>query len=271
MTIEGEKIIAQTLGKKGLSNCYLSYDSILNKMDIGEMEWIVLDHMVVLIEDKHLFHNMYYFIENRENTEIDHALEEYLMKYNILAANVVMNINEISPEVLMDKLGFGLYKKYVRKSMLGNLQKSYPEKLNPEFAQINELDEIYDLLYGIFDIVTDTLPTKEELWKFISNKQVLKISLNNEIAGVLLFEDKGCKSYTRAFCVKEKYRKCSIGYSLFAKYINMHLNSTKMFYLWADSENDYVHKFYEKFGYKNDGLIDYIYLYGEKHAEKEYD
>ncbi|HCJ09050.1 MAG TPA: hypothetical protein DHV96_12040, partial [Lachnospiraceae bacterium] len=120
------------------------------------------------------------------------------------------------------------------------------------------------LLYGSFDAKVSCLPSKEELMELIDKKWTLKICINNEIAGVLLFEDFGKKSYARVLCVKEEYRNNVIGYSLFAKYINMHINNIHLFYLWVDRDNREVLSLHDKFGYREDGLIDNIYIRKDK-------
>ena len=92
---------------------------------------------------------------------------------------------------------------------------------------------------------------------------VLKIDGQDKIAGVLLYEDTGVKSYARALCVSPDFRGGAVGYSLLAGYFNQHSEDrTKLFYLWVDEENKSVKKLHDRFGYQEDGLKDYIFKKG---------
>ncbi len=129
-----------------------------------------------------------------------------------------------------------------------------------EFADDEDCSEIWDMLLKTFNPMCDRIPLQTELSKLIANKSVLKVSINNEIAGVLLFQDSKSKSYVRCLCVREEYQNSVIGYSLMAKYFNLHLDSgIKLIYLWVDSENESVRKLHDRFGFKEDGTRNYIF------------
>lgn len=261
---DGE-IILNAIGKQALSNCYLPYNEIIKK--IANMEIHLLSHedIVLLIQDVHGIHKMYYFVkENKENeigVDIYHDLSRQMGNYSSLMTDFISSVpcNKFD---IIENLGYQPYKKYLRYHILEEKVRLLEPLEKAMFAGFSEIDDIYQFLYCTFDVLTDHLPSKEELYAFVKSQQIIKICRDNKIAGVLLFEKQGAKSYLRAICVNPEYRNREIGYSLMVNYIKITRNDSKSFYLWVESENKDAIRLYEKLGYEPDGLIDYIFLYG---------
>lgn len=60
-----------------------------------------------------------------------------------------------------------------------------------EIADVRDLDNIYQLLYSTSDPMSDHLVSKEELHTFLESSQVLKVVINEKLAGALVFESFG--------------------------------------------------------------------------------
>ena len=145
--------------------------------------------------------------------------------------------------------------------MIPETTKQYEAIHKAETADMDDLNDIYQLLYGTFDIMTDHLVSKAELRTLIEVCQVLKIAIDGELAGVLLFETFGKKSYLRSICVSENFVGKKIGLSLLQGYFLRNRENTKLFYLWVESTNEKAIRLYERLGYKDDGLREYTYMY----------
>ncbi|MDO5154437.1 MAG: hypothetical protein Q4D51_00585 [Eubacteriales bacterium] len=254
------KVINNSLGNIKKTNCFISLDDIEKQIKNKRMDVVYDDSIVVIVDKRKSFLQIYYFLDEYDIDFINwEEIKNRLTTYKDIVINVVgKNISE--KNIVAEKLGFSFYKKYVRKQFINKEKKKYRELMDVLIANQKDCEKIYDMLYSSFDVLSDDLVNKEELKDMINQNHVLKIEIQNEIQGVFLYEDTGVRSYARAICIAEKYRNNVLGYSLFAKYNNLHVDSTKIFSLWVDQANDDVLKLHNTFGYVEDGLENYIYV-----------
>jgi hypothetical protein len=261
LTERAKKIITNSRGKKKLSNCYLSQVELEKVIDSESTQIIENEYMVLLCDSQKDYYSIYYFLSTEYLPGLGKDLKGKIEANGLNSLNVAGR--ELSSEVscLMQELDFSLYKVYVRKQYINDFtRKPIRELTDVAFAEEDDLEEVFHMLQDTFDPLTDFLPKWEELRCMLKRENVLKIVFNDEVAGVLLFENQGVKSYARALCVREKYRNNVIGYSLFSRYFNMHLSTIKLFYLWVDVENKDVLNLHNKFGYVEDGLKNYTFV-----------
>ena len=256
------EIILKAIGKPAYSNCFLTFEIVQEKINQGKILAFCEKDIVILLEKKEGCYKLYYFLSQKEILSTSWAnLKVQLGKYEPLKLELVSKSDKATNNIVVSNLDFSLYKTYLRKSFsCDNKTKPYREMLDTEIAKSADVDYIYNMLLDTFDLISDYIFDKEELMNLVSNRSILKIVLAGEIAGVLIFEDTKYTSYAKVLCINEKYRNNVVGYSLFAKYINMHLNSTKLFYLWVDKDNHDVLGLHNQFGYKEDKLKDYIFV-----------
>lgn len=262
LTERGKTLILNTIGNPLLTNCYLSAHEVMEKIRTHEIYCFCYEGIVVLIHPSDGFHKMYYFLENPDIlvSNLVGKIREDMREYRDLIGTVVSRVSEKNVAVL-ERLEFYPYKEYIRKQMPAGVIGWCEVAQVTEIAGIRDLDDIYQLLHGTFDVMSDHLVSRQELSVFLKLSQVLKVSLDGELAGVLLFEAFGKKSYLRSICVNAKYSGRSVGSSLLESYIESNQKKTKLFYLWVESTNERAIRLYERFGYKDDGLREYIYLY----------
>lgn len=264
------KIILGAFGKPDLSNCYLPYRKIINEIVNKNIQVMSCENIVLLIQKTYGIHKMYYFVkeDGRQNISENTYRRLYakMRGYPKLVTDYISRDSCYRTDIITN-LGFHFYKEYNRYSVLTS-ELSFPVLSHlADFAGQRDLSEIYQLLYNTFDILTDNLPSKEELYKFIEARQVIKICIDGKIGGVLLFEKQGAKSYLRALCVNSQYKNIGIGHQLVVSYRELVKNGIKSFYLWVESTNTDAIRLYEKFGYKDDGLREYIYLYESRYRK----
>lgn len=267
LTEKGKAIILNAIGNPLLTNCYLSCHEIMDKIATHKIHCFCYEEgIVVLIHPMDGLHKMYYFIKSQDVLIpcLVRKIQKNIENYQNLEGTVVTRMPDKNVDIL-DKLEFHPYKKYIRKQMIPETTKQYEAIHKAETADMDDLNDIYQLLYGTFDIMTDHLVSKAELRTLIEVCQVLKIAIDGELAGVLLFETFGKKSYLRSICVSDKFVGKKIGLSLLYTYILKNLETTKLFYLWVESTNKRAIQLYEKLGYKDDGMQEYIYLYTNKY------
>lgn len=262
LTEKGKTIILNTVGNPVLTNCYIPCHEIMDKIAAHEIICFCYERMVVLIHPENGIHKLYYFLSDMDIliSGVERNIQEDLGKYRNLVGTVVARLPDKNVEVLQ-KLGFTPYKEYIRKQMVSQKKDWCGTAQIVETAAADDIQDIYQLLYGTFDIISDHLVSKEELGTLLGSCQVLKVCIDGALAGVLLFETFGKKSYLRSICVSEEFIGKKIGLTLLEEYIRRNQERTKLFYLWVESTNEKAIRLYERFSYKDDGLREYIYLY----------
>lgn len=263
LTENGKATILSTIGNPLLTNCYLSCQEVMDKIALHDIHCFCYEGIVILIHPMDGgIHKMYYFLEDRDllTPDLVTKIRKDLENYQNLEGTVVARMPNRHLDVL-ERLQFRPYKEYIRKQMIpGTGDWIRPEHVI-ETAGIGDLNDICGLLHDSFDIMTDHLASQGELRNFLKMSQVLKISNHGELAGVLLYETFGKKSYLRSICVSEDYVGKKFGLSLLRGYFLKNCENTKLFYLWVESTNEKAIRLYESLGYKDDGLREYIYLY----------
>lgn len=255
--------INSSIGKNEKSNCVLPFQYIKDGMEKHQID-VISTTPLLLVEKKKKFRQLYYFFDKEfRSMEIDFdKISHKLEKYELLYADIVTKDRFEYKGSFFERAGILPFRTYLRKNV-SNRHKKYRELMETGYADVKDSEEIYELLQSSFDVMSDHIPEKSELDSLLLGRNVLKIDGQDKIAGVLLYEDTGVKSYARALCVSPDFRGGAVGYSLLAGYFNQHSEDrTKLFYLWVDEENKSVKKLHDRFGYQEDGLKDYIFKKG---------
>lgn len=259
---EIKSVIKNATGNPLLTNCFFCYREVLSMIELKAVYIFYIKGNVFLVHRVGDLYKMYYFLGEADALKEEGIWEirRELSVFTDLEAEFVARDHSHMPDVL-EKLGFIFYKKYIRKQLVIRDQFIFEESRKVESANSADTDKIYNLLYETFDIMSDHLVSRAELRDFVREEQVLIVKSGKNVTGVLLFETHGKKSYLRALCVDSKFAGQGTGISLMANYIKRNMQSTKMFYLWVEDTNQVAKGLYEKLGYRDDGLKNYIYLY----------
>ena len=129
-----------------------------------------------------------------------------------------------------------------------------------EYGTEEDIPAIRHMLDTNFSAIGDYIPTDDELRAFIQSKSVLCLRDGRNVAGYVIFEDKGKTSYIRNICVDKEHRGKGTGKRLMSAYFYMH-RDFKGFTLWCKTTNEPALKLYTcGGGYLNEGLHNYIFI-----------
>lgn len=125
------------------------------------------------------------------------------------------------------------------------------------FAGAEDVAGILALLERAFDRFGEQLPLIYEIEAAVAARQILVARAGGQIAGLLFFETQGFTSTLRFWAVGADFRDLKFGSALMREYFATQ-NAVKRFVLWVAADNLNAVQKYGHYGYKPDGLVDYV-------------
>lgn len=157
----------------------------------------------------------------------------------------------------------GLQRMYCTNMNCGEAQ-LMEEGYSIQVAQKENGKEIYDILYKIFDIRVSRLPDMGQILKDIEERHVFVVKEQKRIAGVAYFQRQGAKvEYLYQLALLEQYRGKNLVY-LLLNYAVKKLGEDKQYSVWVETDNVKGIHVYQKIGFQEDGLKEYVFQYIEK-------
>lgn len=140
------------------------------------------------------------------------------------------------------------------------LEEFYDEGIG-DFATDEDAEELYDLLYEVFDYRVSRLPSKQQLLEMIAKNWVLLYRENGEIISFLMYQIEGKKYYGYQIYNKGT---ADITYNLQCKAMKYAVShyQVKSSYAWVEIGNQGAN---DRVGDTFDGTYDYIFLKEELH------
>jgi len=126
-----------------------------------------------------------------------------------------------------------------------------------EFANLTDAPGVVEMLESAFDRFGEQLPMLYEIEMAIQAQQVLIARHDGQTAGLLFFETQGFTSTLRFWAVAPKFRALKVGSALMREYF-VTQRAVKRFVLWVAADNVNAVQKYGHYGYKPDGLVDYV-------------
>lgn len=259
-----QNIITHASHRLNLSNSFEPVADIMAGLNNGTYIAVNDSHPVILLQKCEGFCKVYYFLETPDLSGINwNSLAEKVRQASgglPVYGDITLRGEIPFSGSVFEKLGLQPFRTYIRRSMKPPAQK-FREYIIPEYAVPEDAEKMFELMYSTsnFDAMADHLPTRKELDAMIADKSVLKFEFRGELGGIQIFQDMGVTSYGAVLCVAENLRNNIVGYTLVAHYINMHIESVKLFYTWVHKDNERSIALQNFFGYTDDGLKNFIF------------
>lgn len=159
-------------------------------------------------------------------------------------------------------LAINSFKEYakLKKMYLTNDSVYRSSGLNIKLVERRNSTSLSKLFKNNFDSFSERPPDIDEIEFAIKNKEIYcKVSNFGEIMGFYWNSNKKFLSELRYLFVVEKYRGQGIGRELLKEYF-INTSNINRKQLWVLENNKSAIRLYESFGFKFDGLVDYIYI-----------
>ena len=128
-----------------------------------------------------------------------------------------------------------------------------------EYAGAEDVEQLHEHLFHVFNKYTDHLPTKDRLLRYIVNRQVIVNRQARQILGAVCFQLQGPR-------VNYNYLYNLSGNAIdFLRLQNnfygvMHQRGIRAGFLWINQTNALLAALHQSLGWRFDGLQDYFYL-----------
>lgn len=246
--------------KKVITNYYLT----LQKSEEDFECWTAENSIVFCVQENKVYRC---FFATTNADELITLLEK------VPAGTVIDVISKEKPESFLEEtflgkaIGFEHYRtlaRHVNPDLFAVGEKSKRDKFLEQFYQedfgefstSDDADELYDLLYEIFDYRVSRLPSKEELLEQINKNWVLHYREDGEIIAFLMYQIEGKKYYGYQIYNKGT---ADITYNLESRAIRYAIEhyGVKSSYAWVEVDNFAANRRADS---RLDGTYDYIFL-----------
>lgn len=203
------------------------------------------------------------------------ALSEVAKLLPNTSARVICDIVGRDPAAEMqvkdlDAQGFLLYAKFQRMTCADLQIDSTLDFSMVEPAVAADAREIYDMLHQEFDPLTARFPALETLEERIRNSEVFVVRKDGKVAGFCVFSSHNRQiALLEYVIVRPEYRREKIAKTIL-HYKWRYRNQSRQYMLWINTQCAGPIRFYERNGFRADGLYDYILLpkQGVFHSEE---
>ncbi len=151
-----------------------------------------------------------------------------------------------------NKGNFTLHTALRRMSMVLKDNK-YFEDISVTFAEKSDIDELQKMFCSAFDPISERIPTKEQLIKYIDSQSILIKRIQNEIAGFAVIDIQKKSMYLKHLLTNPKFRRQGIAESLLKHAFYLSRDCVR-YILWVIETNEPAISLYKKFGYKFETL-----------------
>jgi predicted GNAT family acetyltransferase len=124
----------------------------------------------------------------------------------------------------------------------------------------NDVSDISKMIRLNFDEISENLPSRNKIENAISIGNILKIVILEQIVAFLWYESKPMVTEIKYLFISADHRGKRLSINLLEEY-NRRVLEIRKKQLWVRSDNVAAIRLYSSYGYKNEEISDYIYLW----------
>lgn len=236
--------------KNTLTNNYVLAEYYQQLINENKIFYVKTTNNIFLLVEKEEFYQLYFFINNLEETV------QFQSNKPITMEIVYRGANKKPLEIIefWEKNGF---KEHLTRDNLsltfGNLKQFeiHNQTVQLKYADNeNEAQLIQTLFENSLDKYTGDLLSMSDVRKYVSNNNIICAYINQQFCGALQFEIKNNIVWLGHIVTSIEYRGNGIANHLVKKYIEDNsLGANTRYQLWVINDNIAAKSLYEKFGF----------------------
>jgi ribosomal protein S18 acetylase RimI-like enzyme len=244
-------------------NLFYNKDILENWIRKGLLFYEEIGRVAFFFKKDADFYHLYFVCPTAE--ELGGGLDALATRPEILTADVVTKIEDPAA-VTKICLGHGFhhYRTLIRLFMTRSPDRAgEPGSPETRYAREDDVGKLHEILAGNFDRFAEQIPSLDEIALDIAKNRFIIKEEGERVAGLIHFEVAGLTSHLRRWFVDPAFRDRHIGSKLWLSYMSSSPRATR-FILWVLQGNENAIKRYLHYGYREDNLIDTIFINKER-------
>lgn len=131
------------------------------------------------------------------------------------------------------------------------------------FAGLEDIDCLFDMFNAAFDPISERIPEKKQLEKYIEQKAVLVCRKQGQVAGFAVADIQKKTMYLKHLLTSPDFRRQGIAEKILKKAFFLSKHCIR-FILWVIDSNTPAINLYKKFGYSFETLSNYTFVSKKK-------
>lgn len=243
-------IIKPYINNAKFKNVFFLKQQITNMIDGERLFYAIKEQGLFLFEKCEGFYRSYYYVMDDTKCSI---IKEDLP----IVIEFVFDINNPKSQnerEYLCNIGFELKRKS-RRMVLSDIKefKDFDFRIkgvDTRFAEPRDILDVRNMLLSNFNPLYSYLPTEKEMLPIILSKRIIVAVYQDEIIGVIHFEQTGKTLMMHQLAVRPKFK--GVGWLLFRIPHQIYKDMIKNCKMWVDEKNTAACKMYEKAGYNYD-------------------
>lgn len=251
-------------GNEWFSNLLARDEELTQWIEKGQVSIATTPTTALLLRQRYGCQRLYFANTKRETLAKD--LRAFLTDVQEKVITTVLDRNGENEPVkgILHEAGFSHYA-LLKRIVKINEPKS-TEDISVEYAKIEDLSRIEEILRRYFDPLLDHWPDEDEIVDAINQKRIIVARLpeDGQVVGICSFEKKGMTLWGRYLASIEEYRsRAPYGAILADQYLMLHSNMRKIIG-WVGEDNIVSIRVNRALGFSFDGTTDetFIHSYG---------
>jgi ribosomal protein S18 acetylase RimI-like enzyme len=209
-----------------------------------------------ILHQDHDFYHIYFIATN--NAELGESLKKLIQQFPeiIFVADIIGAPSLTEPlSSLFESVGF--HKSVLLNRMSRIINPDQIQTLDPrvQYATLEQSGQLHDLLEENFDKYSEQLPLLEEIEAWVKDKKILVVVEQQKIAGFVIFEITGLRSYLRYWFTHPNRRNQKIGSALLRRFFH-ECRDTKRQLFWVINNNENAIAKYKHYGFEEEQMFD---------------
>ncbi len=203
---------------------------------------------------------IYFFVKDLTDLKTELPKLQDILQARVIAFDYISKSDEERNLIkeICSSCGYELHTSLKRMSVVLK-DNSFEEEQEITFAINEDIDSLLKMFNSAFDPVSERIPTREQLKKYIGEKSVLVCKKQDKIAGFAVVEIQKKSMYLKHLLTNPSFRRQGVAEKLLNKAFFLSKECIR-FMLWVIDSNTPAINLYKKFGYDFEALSNFTFV-----------
>lgn len=241
------------------SNYYKSNYWLITEINKTNILYNIIDNCLLILHKDNDIYRLYYITSSLEN--FDYNLKNINFSKKLICEIIEKNNSSFNIKNIFKENNFLFLNSLInlsKKITLSDLNKNKNYNINITYPTVENIKEISYIHKNIFDKYIDNFLSDEEIHEAIINKQIFISTINNQIAGYIIFDIKNIVSQLKYWAVNKSIAPKDTGNALFYSMCRL-MKENSILECWCKQDNNTALTIYKNKGFKDTEKICHIF------------